>query len=54
MNRAPKRWTRSSDAEPDAPAFTLADWYRWKLTTLAKPGWTPSFADFQRELHASG
>lgn len=35
------------------PNTTLADWFRWKLTQPAQPGWIPTVADFERDRHAS-
>lgn len=49
----PKRHNTFRTKDPEGPAITLADWFRWKLTRQVQSGWTPTIADFERDRHAS-
>lgn len=35
--------------EPDAAAFTVADWYRQRLSAPQTPGWIPTFDEYNRD-----
>lgn len=46
--RPTQRRTRKRKPAPSAPAFTVADFYRWHLTHSHQPGGAPTVAEYRR------